>query len=346
MTRQRVLDFLTVIPLDAVHGSVDSARFAPPRWFSWMRDLRNCGWTSTKSSAESLTGEQWWDKFLDRAGRLEGAVHPSRAKRTSRDIAHRVIHGTPPVCEKYEPKTGCKFGERWCSFLQKGGAQTAEEKGGWRKRVSGLWNVKHSGCASQDAEPNVTILRKGTKSSRPKRYVHMQDALHSKNSREGKGPSLEVMQPSYRHAQLFALQNSRKEPRRLPVLYLEFQIICYRITGYRIPGCYFTGISKVMLFVTSVPWQKSNGLAEKPGVWMLKCSFCAIVRDEDTTDTGQEPTKMYDSLQARIDTDKTSQYDKRKQGKSQGRSIVTWRTHLLTTLLQVKLKAWVLSQFH
>ena len=36
-----------------------------------------------------------------------------------------------------------------------------------------------------------------------------------------------------------------------------------------------------------------------------KCSFCAIVRDEDTTDTGQEPTMMYCSLQARIDTDKT-----------------------------------------
>ena len=124
----------------------------------------------------------------------------------------------------------------------------------WRKRVSGLWKVKHSVCASQDGEPNVTILRQGTKSSRPKRCVHcMQDALHSKNIREEEGPSLEVMQPSHRHAQLFALQNSRKEPKRLPVLYLEFHIIHYRITGYRISGCYFTGIIKVMLFVTSVP---------------------------------------------------------------------------------------------
>ena len=62
----------------------------------------------------------------------------------------------------------------------------------WRRRVSGLWNVKHSVCASQDGEPpNVTILRQGTKSSRPKRCVHcMQGALHSEKIREEKGPSL------------------------------------------------------------------------------------------------------------------------------------------------------------
>ena len=58
------------------------------------------------------------------------------------------------------------------------------------------------------------------------------------------------------------------------------------------------------------------------------CSFCAIIRDEDTTDTRQEPTKMCDSFQARIDTDKTNQYDERKQGKSQERPIVTWRAQL------------------
>ena len=40
--------------------------------------------------------------------------------------------------------------------------------------------------------------------------------------------------------------------------------------------------------------------------------------------------KMYDSFQARIDTDKMSQYDGRKQGKTQGRPVITWRTNQLT----------------
>ena len=97
-----------------------------------MRDLRNCGWTSTKSSAESLTGEQWWDKFFDRAGRLEGAVHPSRAKSTSRDIAHRVIHGTPPVCEKYESTMGGSLARGVRSCKKEAHSQPKRKEGGGR----------------------------------------------------------------------------------------------------------------------------------------------------------------------------------------------------------------------
>ena len=122
--------------------------------------------------------------------------------------------------------------------MQKGGGLTVENKEGWRRSVSGLWNVKHSGCASQDAEPPKvqSILRKDTKSSRPKRCFHyMQYALHFKKIREETGPSLGVMQPSCRHAQLFALQNSRNEPKRIPS-------------------------------------QKSDGLAEKPGIGK-RCKF-------------------------------------------------------------------------
>ena len=73
---------------------------------------------------------------------------------------------------------------------------------------------------------------------------------------------------------------------------------------------------------------------------MFKCSFCAIVRDEDTTDTRQEPTKCTNLF--RIDTDTTSQYDKWTQVLSQGRPVVTWRTHPLTTLLQMN-SSWKLE---
>ena len=52
------------------------------------------------------------------------------------------------------------------------------------------------------------------------------------------------------------------------------------------------------------------------------------------------------SFQGWIDTDKSSQYDERIQGKSQGRPNVTWRTHLWTTLFQKRnLNYWALSHF-
>ena len=56
----------------------------------------------------------------------------------------------------------------------------------------------------------------------------------------------------------------------------------------------------------------NNESAQRGSVCIALFCGCAIVRDEDTTDSGQEPTKMYDSFQARIDADKTSECDERK----------------------------------
>ena len=91
------------------------------------------------------------------------------------------------------------------------------------------------------------------------------------------------------------------------------------------------------------PTRNHNGSAPLP---LCGCeSVLSVQSIVTTTDTREDPTKFYDSFQARIHTDKTSQYDERKQGKSQGRPIVTWRTHLLTTLLQKStLSYWALSQ--
>ena len=69
---------------------------------------------------------------------------------------------------------------------------------------------------------------------------------------------------------------------------------------------------------------------------MFKCSCCVIVRDKDTADTGQEPTKMNDSFQDRHWHNQSVWWVSTRI--VQRTSDRHWRRTLLTTLLQMKLK--------
>ena len=64
------------------------------------------------------------------------------------------------------------------------------------------------------------------------------------------------------------------------------------------------------------PWSRKDPLqpASLPLCGCESVLSVQTVRDEDTTDTGQEPAKIHVFFQARIDTDKTSRYDEWIQG--------------------------------
>ena len=100
----------------------------------------------------------------------------------------------PPVCQKYESESGCKFGEQ-CMFRHKEVDRAAKQKANkewWQRFCCLIEEFKAVALCSQDVQPpkSKSILRKGTTFLEPKRSVQFSTGTGHTVKNSGKKGSI------------------------------------------------------------------------------------------------------------------------------------------------------------